>query len=182
MGISIECRLLPALGLLKFPHKDLQVNAALSMVFSDLFYLTRNPLYRTKARALLQFIVGSAPLPVAQTGRALNRFLRYPVSIVVVGDKSTLEAQRLFRQSLAVYVPGKVVRFLDPHVDALSIGEITFPNVAGPLAYVCTDRFCSSPVTRADELTDHFREVFTAVTSSQTGFSTMGDEAPLQVR
>ncbi len=166
-----------SLGLLKFPHKDLRVNAALSMVFSDLFYLTRNPWYRSKARALLQFIAGAAPLPVAQTGRALNRFLHDPVSIVVVGDKSTREAQRLFRHSLAVYVPGKVVRFLDPHVDMLSIGNVTFPRVTGPVAYVCTDKVCSSPATRADELMDHFQEVFAAVMESQTGFSTMGDSS-----
>ena len=38
-----------SLGLLKFPHKDLPVNAALSLVFSDLFYLTQDPRYREKA-------------------------------------------------------------------------------------------------------------------------------------
>ncbi len=171
-----------SLGLLKFPYKDLRVNAALSVVLSDLFYLTRNPLYHDKARMLLQFIAGAVPLPVAQTGLALNRFLHDPVYLVVVGDKSSLEAQRLFRRGLAMYAPGKVVRFLDPHVDDLSIGEVTFPNVAGPLAYVCTGRLCSSPVTRADALTDHFQEVVAAMRESQTGFSTMGDEAAAQSR
>ena len=164
-----------ALGLLKFPHKDLRVNAALSMVFSDLFYLTGHSWYRKQSRNILHLIIGSAPLPVAQTGRAINRFLHHPVHIVVVGDKSTVEAQHLFRQSLAVYIPGKVVRFLDPHVDTLSIGEVTFPRAADPLAYVCTDRVCSSPVTRSDELTDRFQEVFTAMAELQKPFSTMED-------
>ncbi len=166
-----------ALGLLKFPHKDRPVNAVLSTVLSDLFYLTRNPRYREHARNVLRFLVGSAPLPVAPTGRALHRFLHHPVQIVVVGDKASAEAQQLFRRSLAVYVPGKVVRFLDPHVDSLSIGEVTFPVAAGPLAYVCTDTLCSSPVARAEALAEHVRDVSAAMAKSRTPFSKMGDEA-----
>ena len=161
-----------SLGLLKFPHKDLQVNAALSLVFSDLFYLTQGPRYREKAETILQMIVEAGSLPVAQTGRALHRFLYYPVHIVVVGEKSQAEARRLFDHSLAMYAPGKLVRFLDPRVDSLSIGEVTFPNVAGPFAYVCTDRLCSSPIAQADELPERFREMLTVLAEARTPFST----------
>ena len=161
-----------ALGLLKFPHKDLAVNAALSIVFSDLFYLTGKSLYREKAQNVLQFLVGrTGPLPIAQIGRAINRFLHYPVHIVVIGEKSKAEAQSLFLHGLALYVPGKIVRFLDPRVDSLSIGEVTFPKVSAPLAYVCTERLCSSPIARADALPDRFQEVFTALTEAQKPFS-----------
>lgn len=163
------------LGLLKFPHKDLEVNAALSMVFSDLFYLTGNPRYRDKARDILQFLGGRAgPMPLAQTGRAINRFLQYPVHVVVVGEKSKGEARSLFLQSLAFYVPGKLVRFLDPRVDSLSLGEVTFPRLPGPLAYVCTDRLCSKPVARGEELAEEFQEIFAALAESRQPFSTMG--------
>ena len=168
-----------SLGLLKFPHKDLPVNAALSLVFSDLFYLTQDPRYREKAEQLLQMIVEAGSLPVAQTGLALHRFLYYPVHIVVVGEKSQDAARRLFDRSLALYAPGKLVRFLDPRVDSLSIGEVTFPKASGPLAYVCTDRLCSSPIARADELSDRFREMFTALMEARKPFST-GNAYPRQ--
>ncbi len=171
-----------SLGLLRFPHKDLQVNAALSLVFSDLFYITQNPRYREKAETLLQMIVGAGSLPVAQTGRAIHRFLYYPVHIVVVGEKSKAEARHLFAHSLALYVPGKLVRFLDPRVDSLSIGEITFPKVSGSFAYVCTERLCSSPIARADELPDRFQEVFTALTEAQKPFSTRDGTSALKAR
>lgn len=163
-----------SLGLLKFPHKDLKINAALSMVFSDLFYITQNPVYREKSQNILQFILGSpGPLPVAQAGRAINRFLHYPVHIVVVGKKSAVEAKNLFHQSLAVYAPGKLVRFLDPRVDSLSLGEVTFPKVLGPFAYVCTDRLCSSPISSGEELMAQFQEIFTTMTEAQKPFSVM---------
>ncbi len=160
-----------SLGLLKFPHKDLQVNAALSLVFSDLFYLTQDPRYREKAETILQMIVDAGNLPVAHTGRALHRFLYYPVHIVVVGEKSRSEARHIFDRSLAIYAPGKLVRFLDPRVDSLAIGEVTFPNVAGPFAYVCTDRLCSSPIAQADELPERFQEMLTILAEARTPFS-----------
>ena len=171
-----------SLGLLKFPHKDLQVNAALSLVFSDLFYLTHDLRYREKAENVLQMIVETGPLPVAQTGRAIHRFLYYPVHIVVVGEKSQAEARHLFDRSLAMYAPGKLVRFLDPRADSLSIGEVTFPKVSGPFAYVCTERLCSSPIARADELPDRFQEMFTALTEARKPFSTRNDPPVLNVR
>ena len=161
-----------SLGLLKFPHKDLQVNAALSLVFCDLFYLTRNSRYREKAETILQMIVEAGNLPVAHTGRALHRFLYYPVHIVVVGEKSQAEARHLFDRSLVLYAPGKLVRFLDPRVDSLSLGEVTFPKVSGPFAYVCTDRLCSSPIAQADELPERFREMLTILAEARTPFST----------
>ena len=167
-----------SLGLLKFPHKDLPVNAALSLVFSDLFYLTHDLRYREKAENILQMIVDAGSLPVAQTGLALHRFLYYPVHIVVVGEKSQAEARRLFDRSLALYAPGKLVRFLDPRADSLSIGEVTFPNVTGPFAYVCTDRLCSSPIARADELPDRFREMFAALADARKPFSTRDGPFP----
>ena len=161
-----------SLGLLKFPHKDLRVNAALSLVFSDLYYLTQDPRYREKAESILQMIMASGSLPVAQTGRALHRFLYYPVHVVVVGETSQAEAQALFARSLALYAPGKLVRFLDPRVDSLSIGEVTFPKVTGPFAYVCTEQLCSSPIAQAEELPARFQEIFTALTEARKPFST----------
>ena len=161
-----------SLGLLKFPQKDLPVNAALSQVFSDLFYLTQNPRYREKAEHILRMILDAGSLPVARTGLALHRFLYYPVHIVVVGEKSEVMARDLFDRSLAMYAPGKLVRFLDPRVDSLSIGEVTFPDVTGPVAYVCTDRLCSSPIAQAEELPDRFQEMLTALTEARKPFST----------
>ena len=127
-------------------------------------------------------IVDAGPLPVAQTGRAIHRFLYYPVHIVVVGEKSQAEARHLFDRSLAMYAPGKLVRFLDPRADSLSIGEVTFPKVSGPFAYVCTERLCSSPIARADELPDRFQEMFTALADARKPFPTRDDPPALNVR
>jgi uncharacterized protein YyaL (SSP411 family) len=156
-------------GLLKFPYKDVKVNVSLAILFSDLFYVTQKVEYRDLAKQVLQFVVGrSGPLPVGSAGLAINRFLRYPVHIVVVGAKQDPTAKKLFRKALELYVPGKVVRHLDPQVDTLSVGEVTFPQTTASQAYVCTDKLCSSPIQNAEALHDHLEEVIAGLRESSS--------------
>ena len=71
--------------------------------------------------------------------------------IVVVGEKQDSSSKFLLKQARQRYVPGKLVRVLDPHVDTLSIGDITFPQSEIAQAFVCTDKLCSSPIQNAEE-------------------------------
>ena len=87
-GFLIVLRMPHHHGLLKFPYKDVKVNASLALVFSDLFYVIQKAEYHDLAKLVLQFAVGrTGPLPVGSAGLAINRFLRYPVHIVVVGAR-----------------------------------------------------------------------------------------------
>ena len=142
-------------GLLKFPQKPLEENVHTARLFCDLFYLTGKPAYRDLAERTLQFVLGtSAPHPVALTAAVVMRFLSYPVHIVVVGSKGSETAQELFTQGFRIYAPGKIVRFLDPKVDSLTIGEVTFPKMDEPRAYICTDRLCSQPIENPKDMGD----------------------------
>ncbi len=154
-------------GLLKFPYKDVKANASLALVLSDVFYVTQKTLYQDLAKQVLQYVVGrSGSIPVGIVGLAINRFLQYPVHIVVVGDKADPNSQDLFQRAFELYVPGKVVRYLDPQVDQLSVGEVTFPRTKVPQAFVCTDKLCSSPISHADALGDHLDEVMAGLLKS----------------
>jgi len=165
-------------GLLKFPYKDVKVNATLARIFSDLFYVTQDSDYQEFAKEGLQFILGkSGPFPVGSVGLALNRYLRYPVHIVVVGAKDDPSSKQLFRKALELYVPGKVVRFLDPKVDTLAVGEVAFPRTPVPQAYVCTDTLCSSPIRQAEALGGHLDEVMAGLFEASKPFSA-GIETP----
>ena len=158
-------------GLLKFPYKDVKANASLALVLSDLFYVTQNETYRNLAKQVLQYVMGRlGSLPVGIVGLAINRHLQYPVHIVVVGEKGEQTALKLFHRALQLYVPGKVVRFLDPEVDQLSIGEVTFPRTKVSQAYVCTDTLCSSPISNAEALSDHLDEVMVGILESAKPF------------
>lgn len=140
-------------GLLRLPHKPVEDNLHASMLFNDLFYLTEKSHYRETAERTLRFVLAVAePLPVALAALAVNRSLSYPVHMVVVGSRTSQISKRLFEGALRLYAPGKIVRFLEPGVDSLSIGQVTFPNLETPRAYICTDRLCSQPIADPHEL------------------------------
>ena len=133
--------------MLKFPSKPLDANIHTAILFCDLNYLTLTKDYREKAELTIQYVLGSSgPLPIALTALGVDRFHRYPVHIVIIGHKANPETRDLFQEGLRLYAPGKIVRNLDPHFDALELGEISFPNTGIPTAYICTDKLCSAPV------------------------------------
>ena len=104
----------PAEGLLKFPHKSLKENLRAAKLLSDLYYVTENRFYRDVAERILQYVLGASDaLPLGVLGMAIDRFLRYPIHIVVVGSREDKETMQLFRErGLKLYAPGKIVRLL----------------------------------------------------------------------
>jgi uncharacterized protein YyaL (SSP411 family) len=147
-------------GLLKFPSKPLEANIQTAMLFCDLNYLTLNQNYREEAERTIQYVLDSSgPLPIALTALGVDRFHRYPVHIVIIGDKANRETRSLFQEGLRLYSPGKIVRSLDPQHDTLKLGEITFPNTDKPTAYICTDKLCSAPVNDPKDLSPALTEL-----------------------
>ena len=147
-------------GLLKFPSKPLEVNVHTAILFCDLYYLTSTQAYKMEAERSLQYVLNSSgPLPVALTALGVDRFYRYPVHIVLVGDLQEPRSQALFKQALQLYSPGKIVRTLNPQFDTLTIGEVSFPPTVEPTAYICTDKLCSAPVHDPKELSPTYLEL-----------------------
>lgn len=140
-------------GLLRFSQKPLADNLRAATLLSDLFYLTGHRPYREEAARTLRLVLSAGEaLPIPQAGLAVDRFVRYPLHIVVVGRRDEGPARRMFARAQEVYAPGKMVRFLDPRHDELALGGVTFPRTAQPTAYVCTDRFCSKPIEDPGDL------------------------------
>ena len=155
-------------GLLKFPSKPLEANVHASKLFCDLYYLTESTSYRKAAERTLRYVLNSSgPLPMALLGFTVDRFLRYPVHIVVVGPRANGKTQSLFQQALRVYSPGKIVRILDPQHETLSLGEVSFPKLNEPQAYICTDKLCSAPVVRPKDLESTLQELLTNLNEAE---------------
>ena len=155
-------------GLLKFPSKPLEANVHAAMLFCDLFYLTETTSYRNAAERTLRYVLNaSGPLPMALIGLTVDRYLRYPVHMVIVGPREDEKTQSLFQQALRVYSPGKIVRILDPEHETLSLGEVNFPRLNEPQAYICTDKLCSAPVANPIDLEATLHELLTNLNEAE---------------
>ncbi len=150
-GFFDKPHLITDYGLLRFPQKPLEENLQAVLLLCDLYYITGNSAYHQIAKRTLQFVLGAGqPPPIALLALAVDRYLTYPVHIVVVGDKERELTQRLYQSGLRLYAPGKVAKILDPSVDVLKVGEVSFPKRSDPTAYLCTDKLCSPTISDPD--------------------------------
>ena len=155
-----------AKGMLLRPEKPTIENARAAMLLSELYYFTENTMYKDGAERTLQYLLGTrSPYPPALGALAVDRYLNYPLHIVVVGEKKEQITRNLWHESLRVYAPGKTVMLLDPSKDKLAIGEVTFPELSQPAAYVCTDLLCSKPIEKPGELRESLKLFLDATAS-----------------
>lgn len=155
-------------GLLRFSQKPIKDNVEAGLLLTDLYYVTRQAEYLEKGKRALQLVLTSQEaLPIALLGTAVDRVLNYPLHVVVVGKKSEPTTLDLFQKALTLYIPGKIVRLLDPDRDSLKIGEVIFPPHDRPQAFVCTDKFCSQPISESEQLSEQAQSVIAATAKSR---------------
>ncbi len=155
-----------ARGMLLRPEKPMIENVRAAILLSELYYFTENEMYKEGAERTLQYVLGNpSQYPPALGALAVDRYLNYPLHIVIVGAKSEQTTQSLWHESLRVYAPGKAVMLLDPSKDKLAVGEVTFPKLANPAAYVCTDLLCSKPIEEPAELRESLERFLSATAS-----------------
>ena len=144
-------------------------NSAWAETLLILSHLTGCESYSTQAAAVLEIFEGVVPgktylgdhssrrmeedeealfLPAGSAwGRAKDFLNHGPVSLVLVGDASRKEYQRLHEAALRIYAPYRVVRPLDYETDADRIGELGFPLRPEAALYACMGDRCLAPIS-----------------------------------
>ena len=75
-----------------------------------------------------------------------------PTHITIVGGKSDSKAQSLQTAARAVPVLYKRVDWWDRSEGPLKNPDVTYPELDGPAAFLCTNRICSLPAFTAEDL------------------------------
>lgn len=119
------------LGLLAQRQEVLADTAAASELLIRLWRLTNRERYRTIAQnALANYATTFRHFAhfAAQYGQAVDRLLRDPAHIVVIGSRDAPGAQALFQQAQRIRTPAQIVQWLDPvgDVDLLEARGIAF--------------------------------------------------------
>ena len=128
------------LGLLAQRQEVMADTAAVAELLIRLWRLTGNERYRTIAQTALANYAESFKYFGhfgAPYGQAVDRLLRAPTHILVVGARTAPAAQALFQQALRIHTPAQIVQWLDPErdPDLLNILGIK-PDDTTPMARV----------------------------------------------
>jgi uncharacterized protein YyaL (SSP411 family) len=95
---------------------------------------------------------------LGQTVCVLDRLVRGPVDVALVGDVRSPLAKELSDKAFVAYLPNRSIAAIDPtRAESIEAAKLVYDGKTAPAggavaAYVCQDRACSAPVTTASEL------------------------------
>jgi uncharacterized protein YyaL (SSP411 family) len=75
-----------------------------------------------------------------------------PVHLTIVGHKDDPEARQLFQTAIQFPSGYKRVEWWDKREGRLPNADVEYPELKHAAAFVCTERSCSSPILKAEQL------------------------------
>jgi uncharacterized protein YyaL (SSP411 family) len=137
-GAAIACRLLLRLGVLVEPQYNEPAERAVTKIAEA---AARNP------------------LAMGVTVSLIDRLVRGPVDVLVVGPRDQAATRDLARAAKRAYVRDLALAWADP-TDPETLGACARlwegkRAESKPVAYVCRGRTCSLPIANPDELENH---------------------------
>ena len=137
------------------PHPQRDENVAVARTANLLFHATGEAKYRTMSEAAMRYLA-AAPvatrLPVASVLLADYEVGRPPLHLTVVGRKEDPAARALFLAALQYPWFYKRVEWWDTREGKLPNPDVQYPVVQRAAAYVCTERTCSAPIFKAEDV------------------------------
>ncbi len=128
-------------------------NAVAARVLLRLHHLTGDPSYRARGEEILRAYHDQAaenPFAYASYLEALEFHLEGPAEVVVVASRGAPDAERLWSEVAAAYLPHRVLVGAEPgEADPLAPARGRPPVDGRATAYVCRNFTCSPPVTDA---------------------------------
>ena len=137
------------------PHPQRDENVAVARAANLLFHSTGDARYRTINDAAMRYLA-AAPvatrLPVASVLLADYEVGRPPLHLTVVGPKDDPAARALFEAALQYPSFYKRLEWWDTREGKLPNPDVQYPSVSRAAAYVCTERTCSAPIFKPEDV------------------------------
>jgi uncharacterized protein YyaL (SSP411 family) len=144
-----------AVGRLRRRDKPFCENVLAAEANLRLYRLTGREGYRQSAQETLEALVPFYPdmgFEAARFALAVDRFLRRPLLITVVGENEDPARAELLRAARRAYAPNKTVQAVDPHWEPARLARLGYPAEPVPVAYVCLGTLCARPTADPNEL------------------------------
>jgi uncharacterized protein YyaL (SSP411 family) len=144
-----------AVGRLRRRDKPFCENALAAEANLRLYRLTGREEYRQLAQQTLEALVpfhADLGFEAARFALTVDRFLRRPLLITVVGENEDPARAELLRAARRSYAPNRTVQAVDPHWEPARLARLGYPAEPVPAAYVCLGTLCARPTADPNEL------------------------------
>jgi uncharacterized protein YyaL (SSP411 family) len=144
-----------AVGRLRRREKPFCENVAAAEANLRLYRLTGREDFRELAQRTLEALVPShrdMGFEAARFALVVDRFLRRPLLVTVVGENEDPVRDELLRAARRAYASNKTVQAVDPVWEPTRLTRLGYPAEPAPVAYVCLGTLCARPTADADEL------------------------------
>jgi uncharacterized protein YyaL (SSP411 family) len=144
-----------AVGRLRRREKPFCENVAAAEVNLRLYRLTGREDFRESAQRTLEALVPiyeDLGFEAARFALVVDRFLRRPLLVTVVGENEDPVRDELLRAARRAYAPNKTVQAVDPVWESTRLARLGYPGEPAPVAYVCLGTLCARPTADPDEL------------------------------
>jgi uncharacterized protein YyaL (SSP411 family) len=144
-----------AVGRLRRREKPFCENVAAGEAHLRLYRLTGRKEYRQAAQQTLEALVptyGGLNIEAARFALVVDRFLRKPLLVTVVGENEDPIRAGLLRAARRAYASNKTVQAVDPVWEPSRLARLGYPAEPSPAAYVCLGTLCARPTADPDEV------------------------------
>ena len=144
------------------PHPQRDENVAVARTANQLSFYTGDPKFRSISESAMRYLAAdpiATRLPVASVLLTDFELTHPPLHLTVVGPKPDATAQSLFRAALEYPSFYKRVEWWDTREGKLPNPDVQYPSVARAAAYICTERTCSAPIFKAEDVSAKVNKV-----------------------
>jgi uncharacterized protein YyaL (SSP411 family) len=142
-------------GSMRRRNRSILENAVMAEALVRLSYLSRRPEFYDEAiRTLEAFTNGYKEYGyyVAGYARAIDLVFYPPLTVTIIADRGSKEADALRRAALRTYMPSRMVQMLDPKYDPILLERGGFDADGPARAYVSVGKTTHAVVNDPDEL------------------------------
>jgi len=137
------------------PHPQRDENVMVARTANLLNYYTGDARYRQIAQRAVRYL--AAPpyvyrLPASSVLLTDLELAAPPLHLTVVGHKDDPAAQELFQAALNYPASYKRLEWWDAREGRLPNPDVQYPELKQAAAFVCTNRVCSPPIFKAEDL------------------------------
>jgi hypothetical protein len=144
-----------AVGRLRRREKPFCENVAAGEAHLRLYRLTGRKEFQQSAQQTLEALVPTYTglgIEAARFALVIDRFLRKPLLVTVVGENEDPIRAGLLRAARRAYASNKTVQAVDPVWEPSRLARLGYPAEPSPAAYVCLGTLCARPTADPDEV------------------------------